>query len=195
MDLMLNRWLLYQTLSSRACSVARASTSRAARSAFATSSRTSWRCSTRRRERRARTSSRPPRTNSRRATSCTGGIRRRAAACARAAPTTWLWLPFVTAEYVAATGDVAILDEPVPFLDRRRRLRPDEHDRYAQYRRLRGIGTALRALPASARARRDRGAPRAAAHGRRRLERRHEPRRRARVAARACGSAGFSARR
>ncbi len=27
-----------------------------------------------------------------------------------------LWLPFVTAEYVAATGDVAILDEPVPFL-------------------------------------------------------------------------------
>jgi cyclic beta-1,2-glucan synthetase len=43
-----------------------------------------------------------------------------------------LWLPYVTAEYVAATGDVAILDEPVPFLSGEP-LRPDEHDRYAQY--------------------------------------------------------------
>lgn len=43
-----------------------------------------------------------------------------------------LWLPFVTAEYVAATGDVAILDVPVPFLSGDP-LGPNEHDRYAQY--------------------------------------------------------------
>ncbi len=42
------------------------------------------------------------------------------------------WLPFVTAEYVAATGDAGILDEPVPFLHGEP-LKPDEHDRYAQY--------------------------------------------------------------
>jgi cyclic beta-1,2-glucan glucanotransferase len=43
-----------------------------------------------------------------------------------------LWLPYVTAEYVAATGDVAILDVPVPYLSGEP-LRPGEHDRYAQY--------------------------------------------------------------
>jgi len=43
-----------------------------------------------------------------------------------------VWLPYVTAEYVAATGDVAILDEPVPFLVGEP-LHAGEHDRYAQY--------------------------------------------------------------
>jgi cyclic beta-1,2-glucan synthetase len=43
-----------------------------------------------------------------------------------------LWLPFVTAEYVAATGDLAILDVPVAFLAGDP-LGPDEHDRYAHY--------------------------------------------------------------
>jgi cyclic beta-1,2-glucan synthetase len=38
----------------------------------------------------------------------------------------------VTGEYVAATGDATILDEPVPFLVGDP-LRPDEHDRYAAY--------------------------------------------------------------
>ncbi len=42
------------------------------------------------------------------------------------------WLPFVTAEYIAATGDTAILDEPVTFLAGEA-LKPDEHDRYAEY--------------------------------------------------------------
>jgi cyclic beta-1,2-glucan synthetase len=42
------------------------------------------------------------------------------------------WLPYVTAEYVAATGDTAILSERVPFLTGAP-LRPDEQDRYAKF--------------------------------------------------------------
>jgi cyclic beta-1,2-glucan synthetase len=42
------------------------------------------------------------------------------------------WLPYVTAEYVAATGDAEVLDEHVPFLDGAP-LRGDEHSRYAEY--------------------------------------------------------------
>jgi cyclic beta-1,2-glucan synthetase len=42
------------------------------------------------------------------------------------------WLPYVAAEYVAATGDAAVFDEPVPFLAGAP-LRPDERDRYAEY--------------------------------------------------------------
>jgi cyclic beta-1,2-glucan synthetase len=43
-----------------------------------------------------------------------------------------LWLPYVVAEYVSATGDLAILSEPVPFLTGEL-LRRDEHDHYAQF--------------------------------------------------------------
>ena len=43
-----------------------------------------------------------------------------------------VWLPYVAADYVAATGDVAILDEPVGFLVGEP-LHPGEHDRYAHY--------------------------------------------------------------
>ena len=43
-----------------------------------------------------------------------------------------VWLPWVTAEYVLATGDVAILAVPVPFLTGEP-LRRDEDDRYAQF--------------------------------------------------------------
>jgi cyclic beta-1,2-glucan synthetase len=42
------------------------------------------------------------------------------------------WLPFVTAHYVEATGDVSILSAAVPFLTAPP-LQPDEHDRYAQF--------------------------------------------------------------
>jgi cyclic beta-1,2-glucan synthetase len=42
------------------------------------------------------------------------------------------WLPYVTAHYVEATGDIAILDETVPFLSAAP-LAPEEHDRYARF--------------------------------------------------------------
>ncbi len=43
-----------------------------------------------------------------------------------------LWLPFVTAHYVTTTGDEAILTEKVPFL-KGDPLGPEEHDRYGHY--------------------------------------------------------------
>ncbi len=43
-----------------------------------------------------------------------------------------LWLPYVTAQYVMTTGDRAILDEKAPFL-RGEPLRPDEDERYGHY--------------------------------------------------------------
>lgn len=43
-----------------------------------------------------------------------------------------LWLPFVTAHYVATTGDEAILRERIPFL-RGEPLRADEVERYARF--------------------------------------------------------------
>jgi len=43
-----------------------------------------------------------------------------------------LWLPYATGRYVAATGDVSILREEVPFL-RAPPLAPDEDDRYARF--------------------------------------------------------------
>ncbi len=49
-----------------------------------------------------------------------------------------LWLPYVVGEYVSSTGDASILSERVPFL-RGDLLRRDEHDRYAQYEATPGL--------------------------------------------------------
>ena len=43
-----------------------------------------------------------------------------------------LWLPFVTAEYVATTGDRSILEEKTPFL-KGEPLKPEEIERYSRY--------------------------------------------------------------
>ncbi|MGB8982756.1 MAG: glucoamylase family protein [Anaerolineales bacterium] len=43
-----------------------------------------------------------------------------------------LWLPFVTAHYVRLTGDPSILAEKVPFLNSEP-LKPDEDERYGQF--------------------------------------------------------------
>ena len=43
-----------------------------------------------------------------------------------------LWLPYVTAHYVAATGDATILEEKAPFL-RGEPLREEEEERYSLY--------------------------------------------------------------
>jgi cyclic beta-1,2-glucan synthetase len=43
-----------------------------------------------------------------------------------------IWLPYVTAQYVQVTGDQAILDEEVPFLNAEP-LKPDEEERYGLF--------------------------------------------------------------
>ena len=63
-----------------------------------------------------------------------------------------LWLPYAALHYTAATGDAAVLDEQVPFLTGRV-LNPGEHEAYEQPRshprRRRSTSTASRAIEIS----------------------------------------------
>jgi cyclic beta-1,2-glucan synthetase len=51
-----------------------------------------------------------------------------------------LWLPYVTAEYIDSTGDLSILSEKVPFL-KSKPLEPEEHERYGLYQDASDSGT------------------------------------------------------
>ncbi len=90
-----------------------------------------------------------------------------------------LWLPYAVARYVEVTGDGAVLDEVVPFLDGSK-LAPGEQESYFEPRVSDERGTALRALRARARSQPAGRRPRPAADGDGRLERRDERGRRRR---------------
>ena len=80
-----------------------------------------------------------------------------------------LWLPFVTAHYVEATGDESILAERISFLQAAP-LAGGEDDRYGEYPAVDGERDALRPLPPGVGAGVDCRQPWPAPDGQRRLE-------------------------
>ena len=87
------------------------------------------------------------------------------------------WLAFAVAHYVDATGDLAILDQSLPFLEGQM-LEPGEHDSFfnptvsdQKAHRVRALRPCARRISCARRAR-------ASSDGNRRLERRYEPGRR-----------------
>ena len=85
-----------------------------------------------------------------------------------------LWLPLITADYIATTGEGAILDEQLRFL-RARPLAEGEDEAFLLPEDSGERAKPLRALLPGARPLAHRGRARSAADGNRRLERRHEP--------------------
>ena len=166
LDIMLNGWLVYQTLACRLW--ARAALYQAGGAygfrdqlqdvialiaATASSSPASTCCV-------------PRPISSSRATSSTGGIRRPAAASARSISDDRLWLPYAVDRYLAVTGDHGVLDETVPYLEGPP-LRPEQDDAYFQPGTSSRQRNAVRALRGGDRLQPRRRRPRAAADRRR----------------------------
>ncbi len=176
---MLNGWLVYQNLACRIW----------ARSAFYQSGgafgyrRSAAGCRRARghppRPDAANSSCCTPRTSSRRATCCTGGIPE---PLERGLRTRFsddlLWLPLITAHYLRVTGDAAILDERGAVSSRADLAGARSRTRRTCSRETeRRIRRPLRTLSARPRPLADQRCSRPAADGHGRLERRHEPRR------------------
>ena len=119
----------------------------------------------------------PRHASSSRATSSTGGTRRPVGACARSISDDRLWLPYAVDRYLAVTGDDRRPRRDVPYLEGPP-LRPEQHDAYFQPERSPAAEPLFEHCAAAIDCSLARRRPRPAADRDRRLERRHEPRRR-----------------